>query len=238
MLLCLLLALAVPALAAGGSGTGGGTGGGTSGGSRQPLALESSSVADGAADVTITAEIKLTFSKNVVNMTVKDSNLKCFSLTGPNGAAVPIDVLVGDDQVDPNVKQIITVRPKSPLSPGTPYTLAISKNLTSKSGETLAADVTLRFSTAGNTTSSSAPSSPAASAPPSASASAPAAASPPASAAQNSEPVTSPSAAPASTAAAAGMGVILWLICGGLTVLLVFALFIVRAIKKRKEPRE
>jgi hypothetical protein len=32
--------------------------------------------------------------------------------------------------------------------------------------------------------------------------------------------------------------VILWLICGGLTVVLVFALWIARAIKKRRGPTE
>lgn len=49
-------------------------------GKDEPLSLVSSNPADGQKDVPVDTQIKLVFSKNVVNMSVKDNNQKCFSL--------------------------------------------------------------------------------------------------------------------------------------------------------------
>lgn len=194
-LLLMILLLAVPALAEG-------SGDGSGGGSDDPLALSSSSLADGAKDVACDAAITLTFNKNVVNLAVKDSNLKCFSLSDAKGA-VPVSVLMGDDQVDPNVKRIVTVRPKSALTPGTPYTLTISGSLTAKSGAALGSDIRLTFTTAGEAAASptAAPPSPSASAKPSPAQSAAPTPAPSPQASQDT-PAQPPSASPAAEAPA------------------------------------
>lgn len=123
-------------------------GDGSGGGSNVGLALAESSVPDGAVDVALDVSIILTFNKNVVNMSVKDNNMGCFSLAAASGE-VPVSVLMGDDQVDPSVKRIVTIKPKSQLSPDSVYSLTISKDLTSKSESSLGQDVTLRFTTRG-----------------------------------------------------------------------------------------
>ena len=96
--LCLLLCSMMIAFA--GDGSGGGNGDGTGGGKDQPLVLASSSIANGAENVSQNPQIVLTFSKNVVHFTVRDNNKKCFSMTDEDGNSVPINVLTGDDQVD------------------------------------------------------------------------------------------------------------------------------------------
>ena len=127
----------------------GGNGDGSGGGKDQPLTLVSSSVANGAQNVSLTPEIVLTFSKNVVHFTVRDGNMACFSMTDAQGNDVPIHVEMGDDQVDPSIKRIVTVSPQSALTPGTSYLLKISRGVTSKSGVSLGRDSYISFTTKG-----------------------------------------------------------------------------------------
>ena len=138
--LLLTLALGVTALAGNGDGSGGGK--------DQPLALASSTVPDGSTDVPTELSVTLTFNKNVVNFTVKDNNMGCFRLIDSAGNAVPISVIMGDDQVDPDCKRIVGIQ-ASGLAAGETYTLIISGALQAKSGATLGSDVSLRFTTAG-----------------------------------------------------------------------------------------
>jgi len=130
---CLLFSLSVCALA----------------GDNTPL-LDTSSVADGATDVAVDlAQIDLVFTNNVVNIAVKDNNLKCFSLKSADGKAVTIEVLMGDDQVDPNAKRNISIAIKDTLAPATAYTLTISSDLSAKNGNLLGNDINIGFTTAG-----------------------------------------------------------------------------------------
>lgn len=138
VVLILLGSMAVSVFAEGGDGSGGGK--------NVPLGLATSSVPDGSTNVPLDETITLTFNKNVVNFTVKDNNMACFSLTDSNGNSVPVTVLMGDDQVDPDIKRIVNIKPSS-LSAGERYTLTISGKLTAKSGATLGDDVVLHFST-------------------------------------------------------------------------------------------
>gem|GEM_PF-5951405 len=142
MTLILISALAVSAYAGDGAGDGSG------GGSGEPLTLISSSVPDGAENVATDETITLTFSKNVVNFTVRDSNKACFSMQDAAGTAVPVSVIMGDDQVDPSIRRIIQVTPVSALSPGSVYILTISGSVTSKSGVSLGQDIPITFTTA------------------------------------------------------------------------------------------
>ena len=127
----------------------GGNGDGTGGGKNKPLELASSSIANGEENVSRNPEIVLTFNKNVVNFTVKDNNKKCFSMTDEDGNSVPINVIMGDDQVDPDIKRIITITPQSPLTPGTTYLLKIGGGITSKSGVQIGRDSYIAFTVAG-----------------------------------------------------------------------------------------
>ena len=149
--LCLLLCCALTAFA------GGGNGDGTGGGKDKPLELVSSSVPDGAKNVSQNPEIVLTFSKNVVHFTVRDNNKTCFSMTDETGAPVPIDVVMGDDQVDPSIKRIVTIVPQSALTPGTTYRLRIGGGITSKSGASIGNDSDLTFTVAGEKPTEAAP---------------------------------------------------------------------------------
>ena len=59
---------------------GDGAGDGSGGGQNNPLVIESSAPANGAAGVASLEYIKTVFSKNVVYMTVRDKKLQCLSL--------------------------------------------------------------------------------------------------------------------------------------------------------------
>ena len=140
---CLLCMSALSAFAAGGNGDG------TGGGKDQPLVLASSSITNGAENVSQTPRIVLTFSKNVVHFTVRDNNKTCFSMTDENGNSVPINVEMGDDQIDPSIKRIVTIVPQSALKPGTTYLLKIGGGITSKSGVSIGRDSYISFTTEG-----------------------------------------------------------------------------------------
>lgn len=133
-----------------------GTGDGSGGGQNVALGLASSSPADGATGVAVTGQIKLTFNKNVINMSVKDNNLKCFALYG-NGQQVPINVVMADDQIQPEYKRLVTVVPQQPLKPGSKYTLKIAPELQAKSGAVLGREATVTFTTAGVSGENTAP---------------------------------------------------------------------------------
>ena len=118
-------------------------------GKAEPLALSASSVADGAANVAADTSIRLDFTKNVVNLQVKDNNMTCFSVTDSGGNQVPIVVSMGDDQVDREVRNTIYVSPATAWPAGETLTLTISGNLMAKNGSTMGTAHTLRFTVAG-----------------------------------------------------------------------------------------
>ena len=118
-------------------------------GKAEPLGLSASSVADGASNVAVDTSIKLDFTKNVVNLQVKDNNKTCFSVTDSQGNQVPIVVSMGDDQVDREVRNTIYVSPAQTWPAGETLTLTISGNLMAKNGTSMGTACTLRFTTAG-----------------------------------------------------------------------------------------
>ncbi len=123
-------------------------GDGSGGGQGEPLALLSSSPANGSSDVDVSSNIVLGFSKNVINMTVKDNNMTCFALFDSKGDPVSIKVIMADDQMEPEKKREVIVDPVSGLMPSTKYTLEISAAMQAKSGVTLPDKVTVSFTTA------------------------------------------------------------------------------------------
>lgn len=139
VLLCTILA--VPALAGQGDSSGGGK--------NKPLALVSSSPANGQQDVPLPVEIKCSFSKNVVYMMVRDNNKKCFSLYSADGKKIPVEVVMADDQVDFEMRRDVILKPLQGLEPGTKYLVKVAPELESKSGVNLGQEVVIEFVTAG-----------------------------------------------------------------------------------------
>jgi LPXTG-motif cell wall-anchored protein len=94
----------------------------------------------------------MTFNKNVVNMTVSGNNLECFSLYAADGSTVPVEVIMADDQIEPEKKNDITLKPLQGLKHDTAYSVKVSSALKAKSGATMAGDLTITFITAKDST--------------------------------------------------------------------------------------
>lgn len=124
-----------------------GSGGGEN--SDNPLELVSCSPASGTADLPLDCTISMDFSKNVVNLAVKEQNMSCFSVTDSTGQLVPIVVEMGDDQVDRDARHTIVIRPAGQWPAGETLVLAVRADLSAKSGSTMAGPVTLTFTTVG-----------------------------------------------------------------------------------------
>ena len=118
------------------------------------LELDSSNVEDGAVDVVVTQEFKLVFTNNVINMKVKDENIKLISLKDSKGEAVEINVEMADDQVSPDLKRDVVVKAVSELNEGEVYSLVVQKGFSAKNGSLLADEVVINFTTVGGSGSS------------------------------------------------------------------------------------
>lgn len=114
-----------------------------------PIVIASSNIRDGDTGVSVNTKIVLGFNKNVVNMGVAENNKNCFSLIDESGREINLSVSMGDDQIDPSVKRIITVIPNTSLEKGTKYQLTVSGKLTAKNGVSLGTPITISFSTEG-----------------------------------------------------------------------------------------
>lgn len=140
MFVIVILLTALPALAGSGDGSGGGQG--------VPLRLDSSSPYNGQTGVALPLVINMTFNKNVINMTVNDNNRNCFSLYTADGSKVPVEVIMADDQIEPEKKRDIALKPLQDLKPGAAYTVKVSSALQAKSGVSMENDLTITFITA------------------------------------------------------------------------------------------
>ncbi|WP_170253961.1 Ig-like domain-containing protein [Acetobacterium paludosum] len=168
-ILLFLLGFGGSALAAGGDGSGGGSGngngtgqaatsdittetttpgsgGGTGGGSDEPLTLVSATPAVDSTNVAVDSAITLEFSKNVAYATVRDGNLKAVTLW-KGDTQVPADITMADDQLEPDLRNFITITPTEALKEGTLYTVKVDDTLAAKSGNVLAEPLKLNFTT-------------------------------------------------------------------------------------------
>lgn len=123
------------------------SGDGTGGGQGEALALLSTSVVDGAIDVPLDVQIVLGFSKNVIAISVREQNSQCFTLSKAQSDPIDLEVIMADDQLEPEKKREIILKPTQVLEPGAVYQLTISKTVTSKSGTNLEQDIQLSFTT-------------------------------------------------------------------------------------------
>ena len=124
-----------------------GSGDGTGGGSDEPLMLVSATPAKDAADVAVDAVITLEFSKNVAYATVREANLKAVTLWNGN-TQVPAEIAMADDQLQPDLRDFITITPAEALKQGTTYIVNVDTTLSSKSGDVLVQPLEISFRTA------------------------------------------------------------------------------------------
>ena len=143
MITALLLAFTVTAWSAGD-----GSGGGSGGGAGKPLEIVSSSISNGESDVNVDREIKFVLSKNIANISVAENNRQCFTMTDSSGNTIPIEVITFDDQLEPEKKNDIIVKPEA-LQEAEQYTITISPDLQAKSGDKLGKEIKYTFSTVG-----------------------------------------------------------------------------------------
>lgn len=118
--------------------------------------LEQSIPADSSKNVSLDTEIILLFNKNVVNMSVKENNYNCIKLLDANNNIIPCELIFADDQIEPDKKREIIVRPTSILKENTFYKIEISENMTAKNGSTLGSPVTISFTTLKSSSTSTA----------------------------------------------------------------------------------
>jgi len=113
----------------------------------KPLQLVTSSLDQADNLVNCNPVINFIFSNNVVNMKVSDMNKTCFTLQTLNEMLINIEVIMADDQIEPEKKRIISVKPLKSLSANTHYMLMISNSLSAKNGNTLSNDIKVEFKT-------------------------------------------------------------------------------------------
>lgn len=111
-----------------------------------PFQLVESTPENSAVDIELNVEIKLLFNKNVVNFSVKDNNANCIKLYDEGGQAVSAELIFPDDQVEPEKKREIYIKPTE-LNENTKYTIEISKDMLAKNGSTLGETVFVSFTT-------------------------------------------------------------------------------------------
>jgi hypothetical protein len=177
LLLVLLLAISLSGgvMAAGGDGSGGGggngsgsgsgsgpetttaepgSGDGSGGGSTEPLALVTATPANNATDIPVDSAITLEFSKNIAYATVRDGNIKAVTLwAGPD--QIPANVTMADDQLQPDLRNFITITPTETLKEGTVYKVKVDTTLAAKSGAVLTTPVEISFTTVAASSSNS-----------------------------------------------------------------------------------
>lgn len=129
-------------------------GDGSGGGQNKSLEVMETNPAQNAENIPVDAVITFKFNKNVVNISVIEQNITCFSMTDSKGNDVTIEVIYADDQIERDKRQEISIKPISPLEAGESYTVTISKDFSSKSGAALADQYILTFKTAEDTSNS------------------------------------------------------------------------------------
>lgn len=122
---------------------------GSGGGADEPLTIVTATIADGQKDVPQNQEIIFEFSKNVVNLTVKENNQKCFTVTDQSGQPVGFTMVMADDQIERDKRNFIGITVNEGIQAGETYTIAISKNLMAKNGQSLDRDYRYGFTVAG-----------------------------------------------------------------------------------------
>jgi hypothetical protein len=102
---------------------------------------------DGAKNIPVDQVIKLSFSNNVINSSIRENNMACFKLVDSDDNDVTIEVFMDDDQIHPDQKRIIKITPTEGFAENMTYTLKINGDMSGKNGNTLGDELTVSFST-------------------------------------------------------------------------------------------
>ncbi len=122
------------------------SGDGSGGGKSEPLSLVSSDPTEVSSEISLDTVFNLEFSKNIAYVTIRDNNIKAFTLWD-NNTQVPVTVTMADDQLEPDLRNYVLVVPEEDLTPDTMYTLKVDSSLASKSGAVLSEPLELSYST-------------------------------------------------------------------------------------------
>ena len=117
------------------------------GSGKSKLKLESSVPESGTSGVAVDETIKLKFSNNVVNLKVSENNMTCFTLLDSKGDEVAIEVLMGDDQVNQDIKNDVVIKPVNVFTENESYQLVISGQMMAKNGTLMEDDLVIEFDT-------------------------------------------------------------------------------------------
>lgn len=120
---------------------------GSGGGKSTALDLVESTPIDGETSVSIDTEILLLFNKNVVNMTIKDNNMKCIKFFNEDGIEIAADLIFPDDQINPDKKREISIKPRESLKNGKKYIVKILPEFMAKNGTNLDKTIEVSFQT-------------------------------------------------------------------------------------------
>ncbi len=120
---------------------------GSGGGKSTALDLVESTPANGETLVGIDMEILLLFNKNVVNMTVKDNNMNCIKFLNEDGTEVAADLIFPDDQINPDKKREISIKPRESLENGKKYIVKILPEFMAKNGTNIGKTIEVSFKT-------------------------------------------------------------------------------------------
>lgn len=101
----------------------------------------------GATSVSVDTEIYLLFNKNVVNMNVKENNRNNIKLIDGDGKEVPIEIVFADDQIEPEKKREIIVKPVESLAKSSTYKVQILPDLMAKNGKIAGKLTEVKFET-------------------------------------------------------------------------------------------
>ncbi len=142
---CLIFSISAQAFAFGQAGSGDQSGGG----SEAPVEVKLTYPQNKATNFPVGDIIMFGFNKNVVHFSINKANRDCFKMVDSQNQAVAFTVVMADDQVEPQKRRDIGIKPKSPLKSGEHYIVTVSKNLSAKSGDTMLSDYVLEFTTEG-----------------------------------------------------------------------------------------
>lgn len=89
--------------------------------------------------------LHLEFSKNVTNITVRDTNAALIRVEREDGSSLPATVEIPDDQLEREKRRSVSVHLLEPLEAGKTYRLLVQSGFMAKNGETTPEDMSRDF---------------------------------------------------------------------------------------------
>ena len=132
LVLAMVIAMLLPNVAMAGNGNGGGKGGK---GGNSELDVTPVNFEDGGS-FPLGESIELAASNNICNITVKDKNLECITVTDVDGGEVGHEVVLYDDQLEKERKTDITINISDAVE-GATYKITFAPEFMAKNGKAI-----------------------------------------------------------------------------------------------------